>query len=88
MNFAIGWSSLGMRCMCSSRLGKDEFGKVIYNFARGEGVDISSVDFIDDVATSVNFKEIQGDGSGKTFYYRDLSPIIYLKEGCVLLPHL
>ncbi|PPA69136.1 sugar kinase [Jeotgalibacillus proteolyticus] len=80
MNFAIGCSRLGMHSKWISRLGKDEFGRVIYNFARGEGVDVSAVDFVEDVATSVNFKEIQGNGNGKTFYYRDPSPVTSLKE--------
>jgi len=80
MNFAIGCARLGLNSKWISRLGKDEFGRVIYNFARGEGVDVSSVDFVEGIPTSVNFKEIHADGSGKTFYYRDPSPISFLSE--------
>jgi 2-dehydro-3-deoxygluconokinase len=75
LNFAIGCARLGLVCKWISRLGEDEFGRVIYNFVRGEGVDVSSVNFVEGYPTSLNFKEIQEDGSGKTFYYRYNSPI-------------
>ncbi|AIY04165.1 2-keto-3-deoxygluconate kinase [Planococcus sp. PAMC 21323] len=80
MNFAIGCARLGLTSKWISRLGKDEFGQVIYNFARGEGIDVSSVGFVEGVATSVNFKEIHASGSGKTYYYRSPSPIESLTE--------
>lgn len=79
LNFAIGCARLGLQSRWISRLGKDEFGRVIYNFARGEGVDVSNVDFVEGYPTSLNFKEIREDGSGKTFYYRYQSPILTLK---------
>ncbi|WP_282435706.1 sugar kinase [Peribacillus muralis] len=79
LNFAIGCARLGMRVKWLSRLGNDEFGKVIYNFARGEGVDMGDVAFVPGHPTSLNFKEIRDDGSGKTFYYRHQSPILTLK---------
>lgn len=80
MNFAIGCARLGLGSKWISRLGKDEFGQVIYNFARGEGIDVSSVDFVEGVPTSLNFKEIHANGSGKTYYYRNPSPISSLSE--------
>lgn len=80
MNFAIGCARLGLQSKWISRLGKDEFGRVIYNFARGEGVDVSAVELIEGLPTSLNFKEIHGNGAGKTFYYRDPSPITELTE--------
>ncbi|EGA90899.1 2-keto-3-deoxygluconokinase [Planococcus donghaensis MPA1U2] len=80
MNFAIGCARLGLNSKWISRLGKDEFGQVIYNFARGEGIDVSSVSFVEGVPTSVNFKEIHASGSGKTYYYRTPSPIESLTE--------
>lgn len=43
LNFAIGCARLGLNTKWVSRLGEDEFGKVIYNFARGEGIDVSEV---------------------------------------------
>lgn len=78
LNFAIGCARLGLGSKWVSRLGKDEFGKVIHNFTRGEGVDVSEVELVEGYPTSLNFKEINGDGSGKTFYYRYHSPITTL----------
>ncbi|TWT04385.1 sugar kinase [Planococcus sp. CPCC 101016] len=80
MNFAIGCARLGLNSKWISRLGKDDFGRVIYNFARGEGIDVSSVSFVEGVPTSLNFKEIHANGTGKTFYYREPSPIATLTE--------
>ena len=74
-NFAVGCARLGIKSKWVSILGNDEFGRVIYNFARGEGIDVSAVNFVEGYPTSLNFKEIQEDGSGKTFYYRHHSPI-------------
>jgi 2-dehydro-3-deoxygluconokinase len=76
LNLAIGCSRLGLKTGYISRLGNDEFGRYILNFARGEGIDVSQVDFVDGYPTSVNFKEIMEDGSGRTFYYRDKSPTL------------
>lgn len=78
LNFAVGCARLGLNSKWISRMGNDEFGKVIFNFARGEGIDVSAVDFIDGYPTSVNFKEIRESGDGKTFYYRQNSPILTL----------
>lgn len=80
LNFAIGCSRLGLETTWVSRLGNDEFGRVIYNFARGEGVHMHQVEFVEEHPTSVNFKEIREDGSGKTFYYRANSPVLTLKK--------
>ncbi len=79
LNFAVGCARLGLRSKWVSRLGKDEFGRVIYNFARGEGIDVSDVHFVEGYPTSINFKEIREDGSGRTFYYRHQSPILTLQ---------
>jgi len=79
LNFAVGCARLGLKSKWISRLGNDEFGRVIYNFARGEGVDVSEVDFVANHPTSVNFKEINESGAGKTFYYRYHSPVLTLK---------
>lgn len=74
LNFAIGCSRLGLSTGWVSRLGEDEFGKYIYNFVRGEGIDVSEVKLVEGYSTSLNFKEIMEDGSGRTFYYRHQSP--------------
>lgn len=79
LNFAIGCARLGLKSKWVSRLGGDEFGRVIYNFARGEGIDVSEVKFVEGYPTSLNFKEIREDGSGKTFYYRYQSPILTMQ---------
>lgn len=80
LNFAIGCARLGLETSWISRLGQDEFGRVIYNFARGEGISMQHVEFVEGYPTSLNFKEIQEDGSGKTFYYRYQSPILTLTK--------
>ncbi|MFC7319561.1 sugar kinase [Halobacillus campisalis] len=79
-NFAIGCARLGLDTGWISRLGHDEFGKFIRNFARGEGIDVSNVKLLEGYPTSMNFKEIREDGSGSTFYYRDNSPTQFLTE--------
>lgn len=78
LNFAIGCARLGLRAGWISRLGRDEFGIYVRNFARGEGVDVSCVELVEGYSTSVNFKEIWEDGSGKTYYYRANSPVLTL----------
>ncbi|GAA0348597.1 sugar kinase [Bacillus horti] len=74
LNFALGCARLGLEAGWISRLGNDEFGKHIYNTMRGEGVNVSQVELVDGYPTSLNFKEIMEDGSGRTFYYRKSSP--------------
>lgn len=78
LNLAIGCSRLGLKAGYISRLGNDEFGKYIQTFARGEGIDISQVELVNDYPTSLNFKEIMEDGNVRTFYYRDKSPTLTL----------
>ncbi|MDN4524179.1 sugar kinase [Fictibacillus sp. NE201] len=79
LNFAIGCARLDLRSKWISRLGKDEFGRVIYNFAKGEGVDMTDVEYVEGHPTSLNIKEIREDGSGKTFYYRYNSPVLTME---------
>lgn len=80
LNFAIGCARLGLNTSWISRLGNDEFGRYILNFVRGEGIDVSEVGLEDGYPTSLNFKEIMEDGSGRTFYYRNQSPTTTLTE--------
>ncbi|TMW72286.1 sugar kinase [Alteribacter natronophilus] len=80
LNFAIGCSRLGLNAGWISRLGKDEFGRYLYNFVRGEGIDTSQVELVEGYPTSLNFKEILEGGSGSTFYYRYNSPTTQLTE--------
>lgn len=79
LNLAIGCARLGMKAGWISRLGDDEFGRYIYNFARGEGIDVTNVKLMEGFTTSVNFKEIWEDGAGRTFYYRMNSPTLTMK---------
>src|SRR5690625_5152717 len=81
LNFAIGCSRLGLPISLISRLGKDEFGRFIYNFIRGEGVDVSEIKLVEGYSTSLNFKEIKEGGSSETFYYRYNSPTLTLTPG-------
>ncbi|MGO4889185.1 sugar kinase [Anaerobacillus sp. MEB173] len=83
LNVAIGCSRLGLQTRWISRLGKDEFGRYIYNFVRGEGVDVSEVKLVDGYPTSVHFKEIFEDGSGSTYYYRSNSPTSTITENAI-----
>ena len=80
LNFAIGCARLGLQTGFISRIGNDEFGRHILNFIRGEGVDTSEIKFVEGFPTSINFKEILEDGSGRTFYYRDRSPTEVISE--------
>ncbi|SDX93705.1 sugar kinase [Salimicrobium album] len=74
LNVLVGCARLGLTTGWLSSLGEDEFGTFINNFARGEGIDVSEVKRTRNYPTSLNFKEIREDGSGKTFYYRDQTP--------------
>lgn len=78
LNFAVGCARLQLKSTWVSRLGNDEFGKVIYNFARGEGIQVQHVKLVDGFPTSVNFKETQESGANRTFYYRYNTPIAAL----------
>jgi len=78
LNVAIGCARLGLETGWISRLGNDEFGRYIQHFVRGEGIDTSQLKLVDGYPTSVNFKEVLEDGSGRTFYYRLNSPTLNL----------
>ncbi|MBS4192337.1 sugar kinase [Bacillus sp. FJAT-49705] len=80
LNFAIGCARLGLKTGWISRLGNDEFGQYALNVIRGEGIDTSQVKLVDGFATSLYFKEVLEDGSGRSFYYRTNSPTDTLTE--------
>lgn len=94
LNVMLGCARLGLQAGWISRLGKDEFGRHIVNTVRGEGVDVSEVHLMNGYATSLNFKEVQESGEGRTFYYRvpsptetlspELLPFDYIREAKVL----
>lgn len=74
LNVAIGCSRLGLETGWISRLGHDEFGKHIYNFARGEGIDVSQVQLVEGYQTSLYFKEVLNGSNINSYYYRHNSP--------------
>ncbi|WP_077214962.1 sugar kinase [Bacillus dakarensis] len=80
LNVAIGCSRLGLQSGWISRLGKDEFGRYIYNFARGEGIDVSEVQLVEGHPTSIYFKEKLNGDSINSYYYRHSSPTITFKN--------
>src|SRR5699024_6394051 len=79
LNVAIGCARLDLEAGNMARLGNDVFGKSIRTCARGEGIDTSEVDYIDDYVTSIDVKDIMEDGTVKTFYYRDKSPTLSMR---------
>lgn len=76
LNVAIGCARLGLRTGWMSRLGKDEFGRYIYNFVRGEGVDVSEVKLVEGYPTSIYFKELLNGEDINSYYYRQPSPTL------------
>lgn len=76
LNVAIGCSRLGLAAGWISRLGKDEFGRYIYNFVRGEGIDVSQVELIEGYPTSIYFKELISGEKVNSYYYREKSPTL------------
>lgn len=80
LNFAIGCSRLGLNTGWISKLGNDEFGRHILFCARGEGLDTRHVELVEGYPTSVYFREVLADGSGRSFYYREKSPTLSFSE--------
>ncbi|XXM70770.1 sugar kinase [Lysinibacillus sphaericus] len=74
LNVAIGCSRLGLKTGWISRLGDDEFGKHVFNFVRGEGVDVSEVKLVKGYQTSIYFKEMINSSKINSYYYRNNSP--------------
>lgn len=72
-NVAVGLIRLGHSAGWISRLGDDEFGKMLYNVYRGEGVDVSQVTFDKNHPTGIFFRQPTGSGSYQNFYYRSNS---------------
>ncbi len=71
-NTMIGLAKLGYRTGIVTRVGDDEFGKLILNFLRGEGVDVSRVKIDETAPTSVYFiqRHYPVPGKSTVFYYR------------------
>lgn len=71
-NVAVGSVRMGYSAGWISRLGDDELGRYIYNFLRGEGVEVSQVKFTKEAPTGLYF--VQRDypipGKSVVYYYR------------------
>lgn len=78
-NVAIGLSKLGHNASWISRLGQDPFGRYIYSYLKGEGVNVDNVIFDPKKSTGVYFKETGGFNSTNIYYYRNDSAASYLK---------
>ncbi len=71
-NIMIGLAKLGYRTGIVTRVGDDEFGKLILNFLRGEGVDVSRVKVDGTAPTGIYFiqRHYPVPGKSTVFYYR------------------
>ncbi|MBM7587436.1 2-dehydro-3-deoxygluconokinase [Bacillus pakistanensis] len=79
-NVAIGLSKLGHSVSWISRLGDDPFGRYIYSFIRGEGVDVSQVKFDSNANTGIYFKQTGGFNQTSIYYYRQQSAASFLNH--------
>ncbi len=71
-NMLVGLTKLGYRTGIITRVGDDEFGKLIVNFLRGEGVDVSRVRIDPEAYTGIYFiqRHFPVPGSSTVYYYR------------------
>jgi 2-dehydro-3-deoxygluconokinase/2-dehydro-3-deoxygalactonokinase len=71
-NTLVGLRKLGYSCGFISRVGDDEFGMMILNVLRGEGVDISRVKVDVEAPTGLYFiqRHFPIPGKSTVFYYR------------------
>lgn len=77
-NVAVGLAKLDIPVAWVSRLGEDEFGCLIRNQIRAEGVDCSHVVWDKEHRTGVMFKEM-GAGETKVYYYRENSAASHMQ---------
>lgn len=71
-NMLIGLSRLGFRTGIVTKVGDDEFGKLILSTLRGEGVDVSNVKIEEEFPTGIYFiqRHYPIPGKSTVFYYR------------------
>lgn len=69
-NVAIGLSRLGHSVRWFSKLGDDPFGRYIFKYIRGEGVDTSTCLFTEKAPTGLIFKEQLSPEDVNVYYYR------------------
>jgi 2-dehydro-3-deoxygluconokinase len=72
-NVAIGVSRMGYKAGWISRVGKDEFGKGLLMFLRGENIDLTFVKEDNESPTGLMFKEYLRENQTRVFYYRSNS---------------
>jgi 2-dehydro-3-deoxygluconokinase len=69
-NSAIGLTRLGHSVCWISRVGRDPFGSRILKTLRGEGIDVSRVEYAETAPTGIMFKEPGPGNTTRIFYYR------------------
>lgn len=69
-NLAVGVSRLGHQALWISRVGDDEFGRLITGTLAGEGVDIGHVTVDSTAPTGLMVKERRADSVTRVMYYR------------------
>ncbi len=69
-NLAIGLQKLGYSAGWISKLGDDEFGQLIIQTLRGEGVDLSNISIDPARPTGMMIKEFTGLDETNVYYYR------------------
>ncbi|WP_164667718.1 sugar kinase [Virgibacillus doumboii] len=77
-NVAVGLIRLGHTAGWISRLGDDEFGHNILSVFKGEGVDVSQVEFDAEHPTGLFFRQKLSNGECENFYYRKGSAASFL----------
>lgn len=80
-NVAVGLCRLGCTAGFISRVGDDEFGRVIVFRLRGEGVDVSRVRFDPGAPTGILFRDRREFGAVDVVYYRRGSAASRLEPG-------
>jgi 2-dehydro-3-deoxygluconokinase len=79
-NSAVGLTRLGHSVSWVSRVGRDPFGSRILKTLRGEGIDVSRVEFSDAAPTGIMFKEPGPGNTTRIFYYRRQSAASTLRS--------
>ena len=73
-NVCVALVRLGVSCGLITRLGADEFGLFIYNWLRGEGVDVSHIRFDPDRPTGIYFVQ-------RNYPIPGVSDVLYYRKG-------
>ena len=69
-NLLVGCSRLGISCGLISAFATDPFGKMIHHNLKGEGINLSQVQYDAKRATPLFFKERRAKGEFSVYYYR------------------